>query len=700
MIVFLADLQNSYYRYLRNSIPIGMGYVAAYLNKRFGKDVEVYLFRQFEEIYEALKDKTPHIAAFGSYCWNTMLTLNTARYIRKCCPDTVIAIGGPDASPFPGMLEKDLRANPQVDFYLPNEGEMPASNLVEAFLSLADPDKIRRTMIRGCLSLNPGTSEPWGEVIDRFEDDIDEIPSPYFDGLMDRFLDDIDYMPSIQTSRGCPYRCTFCVSGKDNWRKLRAFNVERVKAEIDYVAARTKNSFMRFADENLGLLPSHLEIVEYLMKKKEETGFPQTGSIYTDKHPTERVKKIVWLMREIIPFCISYQSLTPSVLKNIKRVNLNEQEVQDVIAFARQNNLILVSELIFMLPSETVDTFLDSVQKLIDLRYESMEIQPLQILKGTEMDTPQDRAKYGVKTMFAVAEKGYTKHPVSENVEIDEWVVANDTISEEEHFKTLRFIYLLDFAHYRSYLKEFLFFFECHGVRTTKILMRIVDSPNICPTLSSTAAEYEAGMRDFLHESPEQVVEYVRRKIASGEELLGFYDLRRKIMIDLLMADQFAQVIDEMATIGTMICKEQSGTLPDSFEEELTLIKEIVFNAFIPIHRRVPLEVVIDSPFDVHAWIANNYDKPLSAYKLKTPIKLVLKIRGYSFYEEIWEMQESDLTKYRKAFRVFTSANRRRVLATPSELEQRRKKSAERLDIVEIKTSRKDAGLLKSKTQQ
>ena len=40
MIVFLADLQNSYYRYLRNSVPIGVGYVAAYLKKQFGKNLK------------------------------------------------------------------------------------------------------------------------------------------------------------------------------------------------------------------------------------------------------------------------------------------------------------------------------------------------------------------------------------------------------------------------------------------------------------------------------------------------------------------------------------------------------------------------------------------------------------------------------------------------------------------------------------
>ena len=51
MIVFLADLQNSYYRYLRNSVPIGMGYVYAYIDKIFGDDIEVHQFRKFEDMY-------------------------------------------------------------------------------------------------------------------------------------------------------------------------------------------------------------------------------------------------------------------------------------------------------------------------------------------------------------------------------------------------------------------------------------------------------------------------------------------------------------------------------------------------------------------------------------------------------------------------------------------------------------------------
>jgi radical SAM superfamily enzyme YgiQ (UPF0313 family) len=663
MLIFLADLQNSHERYVRNSVPIGMGYVAAYLKKLFNDNIEIQLFRKFDEIYEALKEIKPDIAAFGSYCWNTQLTLNTASYIRKRYPDVIIAVGGPDVSSSPDMLLNDLRRNPQVDFYMPNEGEQPTANIVETILNGRNPEATRKTEIKGCFSINPETNRLWGNALSVFEGDINEIPSPYLNGLMDRFLLDADYMPAIQTSRGCPYSCTFCACGNSAKNKIRPFAVERVKAEIDYVQKIAKNSFLRFVDENLGILPRDLEIVEYLIEQKKITGFPQSGSIYTDKHPTERVKKICWLMREIIPFCISFQSTTPRVLESIKRINLTDEEINDAILFARKNALIIVSELIFMLPNETVASFLSSVQKLIDFRFESIEVGPLQILKGSEMDTLEDRKKNGVRTMYSVAEKGYTYHPALENIEVDEWVVANKTISEAEHFKTLRFIYLLDFAHYRSYLKEILFFFECHGVSTTNLLSKIAECPDDYPLLAGSAAKYEQGIREFLFESHEEVKEYVRKKIAHNEELLGFYDLRRKLMIDLLMSDQLPDAVNEIIAAGTQLYKNINGIVPLGFKDEIDLITKLTLSMFIPLHYAVPSEIELESNFDIKNWMSDNYSKPLSNYMLSKPIKLVLKMRGFDFYREIWEKTESNLTKYRMAFRIFTSANRRRYLS-------------------------------------
>ncbi len=663
MRVFLADLQNSYYRYIRNSVPIGMGFVAAYLKDRFGNDIEIQQFRKFEEMHEAMHRGRPDLIAFGSYAWNTQLTLKAASYVRSVYPDTLIAVGGPDVSQNLQITHSEVLENRQVDFYMPNEGEGPTANIVETFLASSDTQGVRGIPIVGCISLESGTEKPVGSVIARFDDDINNIPSPYLGGLMDRFLEDIDYLPIIQTARGCPYRCTFCVSGKDTWSKVKPFDLDRVKAEIDYIESRAKNRYMRFADENFGILHRDVEIAEYLMETRQRTGFPNSVSIYTDKHPTDRVKHISYLLRDMMPFNISYQSATHGVLENIKRINLKDNAVAEAISYARQNDLTLVSELIFALPGESLVSFLSSIDKLLDFRFESIAMNQLRILKGSEMDAPEDRFKYGVRTMFSMSENGYTRHPDMENIEIDEWVVENNTMTEAEYFLGNRLIALFDFAHFRSYLKELLFLFECHDVRSTEILLDIAKSDEKAPILHGMAQAFEAGMKEFLHDSPEEVVEYVRRKMAADEPLMGIYVLEDNLIIDLFETGKFEACVDEAIRTGLDILKERNnGEVPADFAEELAVVRQIVLTSFIPADQPVDETLMIESSFDIMAWIAENYSVRLSDVSLDKPRMFALKIRGIDAYKAVWKREETANDKYQRAFATITSANRRRAI--------------------------------------
>jgi radical SAM superfamily enzyme YgiQ (UPF0313 family) len=669
MKVYLADLQNSYYRYIRNSVPIGMGFVAAYLQKRFGDDITIRQFRKFEELHEALAEESPDLVAFGSYSWNTLLTLKSATYIKTHHPDTLIAVGGPDVSQNFAITSAELKQNPQVDFYMANEGEGPTANIIATFLSKNDPAAVKKTEIPGCISRQPNDDGHWGQVIARFDEDINAIPSPYLDGTMDRFLADPDYLPIIQTSRGCPYRCTFCVSGKETWSKVKMFDMDRVKAEIDYIEKNAANRYMRFADENFGILPRDVEIAEYLMETKNETGFPHAVSIYTDKHPTDRVKHISWLLRDMMPFNISYQSATHDVLSNIKRINLKDGEVGKAVSYAREKDLTLVSELIFALPGESKASFLSSIDKLISLRFESIAVNQLRILKGSEMDLPEDREKYDVQTMFAMSENGYTTHPDVENIEIDEWVVANNTLPGDEYFQMNRFIFLFDLAHYRSYLKELIFFFECHGIRATDLLMGVLERPDDAPILSGQAEKFEAGMRRMLHSTAEAAEQYVREMMRTDPESIeGIYRLEDNLVIEIMMNNQFDEVIREVSDIGIALYQEQRGALPAGFLEELALICNIVSLCAIPPVAEVAREIVIESKFDILSWIATNYEGPLSNYILPKTGRVGLRIRGLDVYQNLWEMtDETDLNKYKKVFATVNSANRRRQIVAPTD---------------------------------
>jgi hypothetical protein len=420
---------------------------------------------------------------------------------------------------------------------------------------------------------------------------------------------------------------------------------------------------MRFADENFGILRRDVEIAEYLIDTRQRTGFPHSVSIYTDKHPTDRVKHISNLLRDMMPFNISYQSATHDVLQNIKRINLKDDIVSGAIGYARENDLTLVSELIFALPGESLESYLASVDKLLGFRFESIAMNQLRILKGSEMDNPEDRAKYEVRTMYSMSENGYTRHPDMENIEIDEWVIENNTLSEEDYFLGNRLIALFDFAHFRSYLKELLFLFECHGVRSTEILLDIAQSADKAPILNGLATAFEAGMKEFLHDTPEEVVEYVQRKMAANEPLMGIYVLEDTLIIGLFENGQFEACVDEAIATGIEILKRRNGgDVPADFMAELGIVRQIVLDSFIPAHEPVPETLTIDSPFDITAWVAGNYAVPLSQLRLDGPRAFALKIRGIDAYNAIWDRDESVNGKYQRAVAVITSANRRRAI--------------------------------------
>ncbi len=667
--IYLADLQNSAYRYLRNSVPIGMGYVAAYLEEQFAGQISIHTFRKFEEIYESLEDTPPDIIAFGSYTWNTQLSYRTASYLRQRFPEMVITMGGPNVSP--NVLSTELMANQHryIDFFMPNEAEAPMRNLVAQVLE-GGRSAALESGVDGCLSINPKTNKLMGAVMDRFDGDINDLPSPYLSGSMDRYLADSSYLPIVQTARGCPYRCTFCVSGKDTWSKIKAFDTERVKAEINYISERAAATIMRLADENFGILKRDIEIANFIMDKRKNEGFPSSVSVYTDKHPTDRVKEINLLMQDLMPFCISFQSMTSNVLDNIKRINLKEREIVAAIDFARDHQLMLVSELIFGLPGETIDSFFQSIDRLMDYRFESVAIAQLRILLGTEMDLPEYLERYEVQIMYAMSENGYTSHPEMENIEIDQWAVSNNTLTHEEYLDGNRFIFLFDFAHYHGFFKEMLFFFEAYGIRATALLMGIIENADLAPLLSGQADKFVTSLKDMLHEKPEGVLETVRTKLAEGAELTAFSGLTRReesLMLEVLMGGNLATAADEIAAIGRKLYLENFGAAPDDFEDSLTAITEYIKLAFIPMEAAVPETVSLRSRYDIAEWICARYDQPLANYKYSSEIDTNLKIRVYRDYKDLWNWDATTLDKYKRMFSAFNSSNRRRHVLVSEE---------------------------------
>ena len=170
----------------------------------------------------------------------------------------------------PGIA-RHLRENPEVAYYIMLEGEFPMADLVGLVLSkgkIVKPDECDRTL-EGVAYLVD--DELVYEPRQSTNVDLATIPSPYLSGALDEFLDSPLYLPLIETNRGCPFLCTFCVWGISVLNKVRRFDLDRLLAEYEYIAKRSQSSLWYFADANFGLFPRDVEIAHAIKRISDES---------------------------------------------------------------------------------------------------------------------------------------------------------------------------------------------------------------------------------------------------------------------------------------------------------------------------------------------------------------------------------------------------------------------------------------------
>ncbi|MBR5262724.1 MAG: B12-binding domain-containing radical SAM protein, partial [Clostridia bacterium] len=178
------------------------------------------------EFAQKIISEKPDVVAFSCYIWNITKTLEACRIIRQNHSCTIV-LGGPEVAYRPkDVLEKYGFA----DFVLSGEGEW-------CFPALLDN-------LGGDLSLVAGLSYRHnGEVcINPGKEYTDTPPSPYCDEFFKILNGRIAY---IETARGCPYRCAFCLSGRGS--PLRFFDIDRVKEDIIRLS-RSDTQTVKFVD--------------------------------------------------------------------------------------------------------------------------------------------------------------------------------------------------------------------------------------------------------------------------------------------------------------------------------------------------------------------------------------------------------------------------------------------------------------------
>ena len=436
--VYLADLTYSTLSLATDAFPLNIGFVAAYANKEFGRDVNLRLFKYVDDLEQAIYEQPPNILGMSNYPWNFNLGLEFFRIIHELSPATLCVMGGPNIPLEDEARNAFLIRNPLIDFYAYLEGEQAFAALLKRALETGlDREKMKANPIDGFIHRVSDTEVMKGLMLPRRKE-LDEIPSPYLTGFMDKFFDG-KLSPMMETTRGCPFSCTFCHEGNSLLSRVNSFSLDRVKAELDYIADSVRRapsliSNLMFADPNFAMYERDIETVEHIEKIQRRQNWPRSIFASTGKNKKERIAKAVRKLNGSMSLWMSVQSMDPVVLKEIKRENIHTSEMMSLTEVYQELGLPTLSELILGLPGDSSERHVNSLSQIIEAGVDEINPYTCMLLNGTQLNTKTSRAKYNIGSHYRILPRDFAKLKNERiAVEIEEVITSTSTLSFQDY---------------------------------------------------------------------------------------------------------------------------------------------------------------------------------------------------------------------------------------------------------------------------
>ncbi len=339
------------------------------------KVVEGTINEATEDIYGRLLLEKADFIGFSCYIWNIEKVLDIAEKMKK--HGVIIALGGPEVS----YRQRDVLVKyPFVDFVLSGEGEVSLPKLITALSENKD------AFVAGVsFRKNNEFIISDGEVLD-FESTVSPYCKEYFDQLKGR----IAY---IESSRGCPFSCAFCLSGRCG--KVRYIPMERVKNEMLQLCEMGAKT-VKFVDRTFNCNTKRAkEILEFI---KDEYGnkIPDDVCFHFEIAADILTKELFEIISQLpvgsVQFEIGIQSFNEATLKKINRktkVDLVEKNIRKLLSF---KNCHIHIDLIAGLPLEGYNSFVEGFNRAYNIGADMLQLGFLKILHGSPMG--EDRESF------------------------------------------------------------------------------------------------------------------------------------------------------------------------------------------------------------------------------------------------------------------------------------------------------------------
>ena len=340
-----------------------------------------------DNIFKYLKEESPDLIGFSIYIWNVDMVKELSILIKKHLPKTLILYGGPEVSYDP----ETYLLNNYADFVINNEAEESFHLLLDALHNNNSFTNVPNLvyLLNNNIVTNP-TSLP----------DLNKIKLATLN--IKDFEKRIVY---LESSRGCPFRCSYCVASTSN--TLRMFPLDYVLSILKTLMEKQVKT-VKFLDRTFNADINYLiTILDFIEENNISTTFQ--FEIVVDRLSKELIKKIGSYQKSNLRFEVGIQSTNPIVNKSIRRTQNMDLLKENVLLLNAYPNITLHVDLIAGLPYEDLTSFKNSFNETFSLFAGELQLGFLKFLKGTHLMTLIDEHKYTYdpKTPYEIIDNKY-----------------------------------------------------------------------------------------------------------------------------------------------------------------------------------------------------------------------------------------------------------------------------------------------------
>lgn len=368
--IILATLNAKYIH-----ASLGLRYLLANMGRHGGADLPAHtVLQEFtinrpaqaiaDELWAELADCAADadatlIVGFGVYIWNVLQTCEVVRLLKVQHPRVQVVLGGPEVS-------HELDTQPIValaDYVITGWGDVSFPKLCKA-------------LVHG--------PRPLMKVIAGEQPALDDIEFPYAHYSAQDLAHRVLY---VEASRGCPFKCEFCLSSLD--KTAWAFDLDRFLAELEALYARGARTF-KFVDRTFNLkIDASVRVLQFFLDRLPPAGQKPDLFLHFEvvpDHLPDRLKAMIALFPAgVLQFEVGIQSFNPMVQQRISRRQDNAKTEANVHWLVTQSHAHLHTDLIFGLPGESWQSFGEGFDRLWALRPHEIQLGVLKRLRGTPL---------------------------------------------------------------------------------------------------------------------------------------------------------------------------------------------------------------------------------------------------------------------------------------------------------------------------